>query len=56
MKTEKERQTYYGADYYQTKEFIVQEYSSGNTENTIKFIKYLEQQRPRKRLVIFLDG
>ena len=56
IKNEKERQTYYGALDYQTKEFIVQEFNSGNTENTIEFIKYLQQKRPGKRLAIFWDG
>ncbi len=56
IKNEKERQTYYGALDYQTKEFIVQEYKSGNTENTIEFVKYLQEQRPGKRLAIFWDG
>ena len=39
IKNEKERQTYYGALDYKTKEFLVQEYESGNTKNTIEFIK-----------------
>jgi len=51
IKNQKERQTYYGALDYQTKKFIVQEFESGNTENTIEFIKYLQQRRPGKRLV-----
>ena len=46
IKNEKERQTYYGALDYKTKEFLVQEYESGNTKNTIEFIKYLQKQRP----------
>jgi len=56
IKNEFERQTYYGALDYQTKEFIVQEYESGDTKNTIEFIKYLQQKRPGKRLAIFWDG
>lgn len=56
IKNERERQTYYGAFDYQTKEFIVREYKSGNRENTIEFIKYLQQKRPGKRLAIFWDG
>lgn len=56
IKNEKSRQTYYGALDYQTKEFIVQEYQSGNTENTINFIKYLRQKRKGKKLAIFWDG
>ena len=45
IKNEKERQTYYGALDYQTKEFLVQEYESGNTKNTIEFIKYLHYSK-----------
>ncbi len=56
IKNEKERQTYYGALDYQTKEFIVQEFESGNTENTIGFIKFWQQGRPGKRLAILGDG
>jgi transposase len=56
IKNEKNRQTYYGALDYENYEFIVQEYPSGNTENTGKFIKYLQKQRPGKRLAIFWDG
>ena len=56
IKNEKQRQTYYGALDYQTHEFIVQEYSSGNSENTVNFIKHLQKQRPGKRLAIFWDG
>jgi putative transposase len=56
IKNEKERQTYYGALDYQTKEFIVKEYQSGNTENTIDFIEYLQKQRPGKKIAIFWDG
>jgi putative transposase len=56
IKNQKNRQTYYGALDYQTHEFIVQEHSSGNTENTIDFIKHLQKQRPGKRLAIFGDG
>ena len=60
IKNERERQTYYGALDDQTKEFIVQEYKNGNTkngntENTIEFVKYLKELRPRKRLAIFWD-
>ncbi len=53
---QKERQTYYGALDYKTKEFILQGYSAGNSENTIQFLKYLQSQRPGQRLAIFWDG
>lgn len=56
MKNPKERQTYYGALNYQTKEFIIKGYSAGNTENTVDFLHYLQQQNPRKRLAIVWDN
>lgn len=56
LKNEKSRTTYYGALDYQTKEFIVKEYQSGNTENTIKFINDLREKRKGKKLAIFWDG
>lgn len=56
VKNEKERQTYYGALNYQTKEFIAKGYSGGNSENTIDFLKYLQSQKKGKRMGIFWDG
>ncbi len=48
IKNGKSRATYYGALDYQTKEFIVKEYASGNTENTIKFLNYLQAKKKGK--------
>ncbi len=56
LKNEKERQTYFGALDYQTKEFIVHEYPIGNGENTVAFIKYLQSQRPGQRIALIWDG
>lgn len=42
IQNEKERQTYFGGLNYQTKEFIIGEYSAGNSENTVAFIKDLQ--------------
>ena len=56
IKNLKDRQTYYGALNYQTKEFIVREYKAGNSENTIKFIKDLQNLYPEKRIVVIWDG
>jgi transposase len=56
IKNEKQRQTYYGALDYQTKEFIVQEYERGDTENTIAFIEHLRKVRSGMRIAIFWDG
>ena len=56
IKNEKQRQSYYGAINYRTGKVIVEEYSQGNTENTIKFIKYLREKNRKKKLVIVWDG
>ncbi len=56
IKNEKDRQTYYGALDAHTQEFIVQEYSAGNGENTVAFIEHLQKQRPGKRIALIWDG
>lgn len=53
---EKERQTYYGAVDYQTKEFYLQAYSAGNSSNTVSFIKYLQNKKPDSKLMFIWDG
>jgi transposase len=52
----RERQTYFGALNYQTKEFIVHEYAAGNGENVVNFMKYLQQRYSQQRLVLIWDG
>jgi putative transposase len=37
MTNERERQTYYGALDYSSKEFIVKGYATANSENTVDF-------------------
>lgn len=56
LKNEKEKQTYYGALDYSSKEFIIKEYSTANSENTVSFLNYLLAQRPGKRIVVIWDG
>lgn len=53
---EKERQTYYGALNAQTGEMFVQAYPTGNGENTVKFLKYLQGQHPEQAIAIIWDG
>lgn len=55
IKNEKQRQSYYGAINYYTGKVILQKYPQGNTENTIKFVKYLKANNDVK-LVIIWDG
>lgn len=56
IQNERERQTYFGGLNYQTKEFIIREYSSGNSENTIAFLKDLQSQCPGQRIAVIWDG
>lgn len=56
IKNIKDRQTYFGALDYQTQEFIVHEYPAGNSSSTVDFIKYLQNQRPGKRIALIWDG
>ena len=45
---ERQRQTYFGALNYRTREFLVQAYPKGNSEFTIEFLKYLKAQYPQQ--------
>jgi transposase len=56
IKNEKERQTYFGALNYQTKEFTIESYPAGNGESTVKFIKNLQRKYPNKKVVLIWDG
>lgn len=53
---ERQRQTYFGALNYCTKEFVVQAYTQGNSESTVEFLQYLQQQYLGQRLALFWDG
>lgn len=57
VKSTKERQTYYGALDYLTKSFVVHEYSAGNEDSTIAFLKYLQScYEESTRLILIWDG
>lgn len=57
IKSIKERQTYYGALDYLTKQFLVGEYSAGNEDNTISFLKYLQSHyQTSTRFILIWDG
>lgn len=53
---EKQKQSYYGALDYRRGKVIVKGYPQGNTENTIKFLKYLRSRYDSARIVIIWDG
>ena len=56
MTNEKERQTFFGALNYKTKQFFVHAYGKGNSENTVLFLKYLQDLNLGTRTLIFWDG
>ena len=53
---EKDRQTYLGALNYQSKQFHVQSYPSGDGKSTVKFIKYLQKKYKKRRIILIWDG
>ena len=53
---ERDRQTYYGALNLWTQEFIVSPYSTGNGENTVKFLQKIKKRHPDQRLLLIWDG
>lgn len=56
MTSQREKQTYFGALDYRSKEFLVQAYPAGNSENTIKFLHYLQASRPGQKILVIWDG
>lgn len=53
---EKDRQTYFGALNYQSKEFHVQSHPSGDGKSTVKFIKYLQDKYKNRKIILIWDG
>jgi putative transposase len=53
---EKDRQTYFGALNYQSKQFHVQSYPSGDGKSTVKFIKHLQNKYKKRRIILIWDG
>lgn len=53
---ERQRQTYYGAIDYLNHKVLLQAYESGNSDNTVNFLNYLQQQSPNQRLLLLWDG
>jgi transposase len=56
IENERKKQTYYGALNYQSKEFVLKDYETGNSENTVDFMKYLQGEYKDKRIVLIWDG
>ena len=56
IENEKNRQTYFGALNYQTKEFTIEAYPAGNGESTVKFVKNLQNKYLNQKIVLIWDG
>jgi len=56
MINERERQTYYGALNCVSGKFHINPYKKGDSEGTIKFIKFLQKQYPNTKLKLLWDG
>jgi putative transposase len=52
---EKDRQNYFGALNYQSKEFHVQSHPSGDRKSTVKFIKYLQDKYINRKIILIWD-
>ncbi|QFS49853.1 Transposase [Nostoc sphaeroides CCNUC1] len=53
---ERDKQTYYGAVDYLNGKLLLKAYNAGNSENTIDYLRYLLDQSPSQRLLLFWDG
>lgn len=49
----RDRQTYYGALNLFEPEFLMEQYSAGNGENTVDFVSKLQNKTPEQRLLLF---
>ncbi len=54
--SDRQRQTYFGALNYCSKQFLVKAYPTANSENTIDFLKYLQSLYSEQRIAVFWDG
>lgn len=52
----KQRQTYYGALNLYNRDFVLMPHDAGNEENTVAFIKHLQDLNPGKKLILIWDG
>lgn len=53
---ERERQTYYGALDIVSHQVLLQAQDKGNTDCTIAYLQFLQEQAPGQRLLILWDG
>jgi putative transposase len=51
---QREKQTYYGAVNYLTKQLVLREYATANSENTVAFLKDLQSLNSRSQTFDYL--
>ena len=56
MTNQKQRQSYYGAVNFLSREFHLKAFDAGNSQNTICYIKWLLEIYQGKRLLLLWDG
>jgi transposase len=56
MTNARERQTYYGAINFYTKQFHLQPFPAGNGTSTVAYVKWLQSLYPQARLLLLWDG
>lgn len=56
ISNQKLRQTYYGAVNFVTHQFHLKPYTAGNGENTVAYVKWLQEIYPDTRLWLVWDG
>ena len=52
----KQRQTYYGALNLYHRDFVLMPHDGGNSENTVTFIRHLQNLNLDKKLILIWDG
>lgn len=53
---ERQKQTYYGAVDYLSREVLLKAYDAGHSENTVSYLQYLQEHSPNQRLLLLWDG
>lgn len=56
MTNQKQRQTYYGAVNFMTRQLHLKAFPAGNSEHTQAYLKWLQELYPDKKLLLLWDG
>ena len=56
MVNARQKQASYGAVDYLSRAVLLKSLDAGNFENTVNYLRYLQQQSPNQRLLVLWDG